>query len=249
MVVPYPQLPARAGGYGCSTTSNLRWHFAYRHPYDKVAIRGTTFLKCPLCGLQVSPIVLRTFKHEAFKNCRRMAAMHHQHAIANNGARVLERKFTAYGIELRRVDWSKYLGHPLAYDDCTSCAIHLNLSWVQGVWGCISKVIVKDFVTPPIAGMFYQAVMASILLYGSKTWVTPPRDMKAPESFHVECCRRITGIRPKKRGETWNYPKSAAVLKAVVAKTIEHYIRRRRRTIHTTVTDRPILEACRRMDR
>ena len=53
-----------------------------------------------------------------------------------------------------------------------------------------------------IAGMFYQAAVAAGLLYGSETWVTPPHDLHAMEGFHVEAARRITGMRPEKRGGT-----------------------------------------------
>ena len=97
--------------------------------------------------------------------------------------------------------------------------------------------------------MFYQAVVASVLLYGSETWVVPPHDARALEGFNVECCRRITGMRPRKRGETWTYPASATALKAAGVRTVEHYIRQRHHTIHRTIIDRPILEECRGSER
>ena len=58
----------------------------------------------------------------------------------------------------------------------------------------------------PIVGMFYQAVVAAVLLYGSETWVVPPHYLRALEGFHVEAARRITGMRPTKRGEKWFLP-------------------------------------------
>ena len=246
---PVPNCPQGREGHGCSNTSNLRWHFAYRHPSDTVAVRGTAFSKCQLCGLQVSPTVLGTPKHKTSKNYRRMAAMRHKHTIAEAGARALDHRFTAYGDELRRVDFFKYLGRLLAYNDCDSRVIHYNLRRARGVWGRISKVIAKESVPPTVAGMFYQAVVASVLLYGSKTWVVPPHDARALEGFNVECCRRITGMRPRKRGEKWVYTASVAVLKAIGVRTVEHYIRRRRHTIHQKIIDRPILKECRRSER
>ena len=68
----------------------------------------------------------------------------------------------------------KYLGRVLSYDDSDTPAIRRNLKRVRQVWGRISTVIAKDAVPAPIAGMFYQAVVAAVLLYGSETWVTPP---------------------------------------------------------------------------
>ena len=107
----------------------------------------------------------------------------------------------------------------------------------------------KEEVPPRVAGMFYQAVLVFVLLYGSEKWVVSSHDARALEGFNVKCCRRITGMRPRKRGETWIYPASVAVLKAAGVRTVEHYIRWRRHTIHQTTTDRPILEECRRIER
>ena len=101
----------------------------------------------------------------------------------------------------------------------------------------------------PVAGMFYQAVVAAVLLYGSETWVTPPHELRALEGFHVEAARRITGMRPTKRGERWVYPKSVSVLKAARVRKIREYIAERRRNILRTIADRPILEECRRSER
>ena len=57
-------------------------------------------------------------KHETSKTCRRMAAQQRQHLVAAEGARAMERTFTAYGeSELCRVERFKYLGRVLSYDD------------------------------------------------------------------------------------------------------------------------------------
>ena len=95
----------------------------------------------------------------------------------------------------------------------------------------------------------YQAVVAAVLLYGSETWFVPPHDLRALEGFHVEAARRITGMRPTKRGETWVYPKSVSVLRAARVKTIVEYIADRRCNILLTIADRPVLEECRRAER
>ena len=97
--------------------------------------------------------------------------------------------------------------------------------------------------------MFYQAVVAAVLLYGSETWVVPRHDLRALEGFHVEAARRLTGMRPTKRGETWVYPKSVSVLRATRVRTIKEYIADRRRNILRTIADRPILEEYRGAER
>ena len=96
-----------------------------------------------------------------------------------------------------------------------------------------------------MAGMFYQAVVAAILLYGSESWVVSAYELRALEGFHVEAARRLTGMRPTKRCETWVYPKSADVLWAAQVRTIAEYIAARRQQILRTIADRPSLEECR----
>ena len=41
----------------------------------------------------------------------------------------------------------------------------------------------------------YQTLVLSVLLYASETWTSIASDMKAIESFHMNCQRRILGIR------------------------------------------------------
>ena len=69
------------------------------------------------------------------------------------------------------------------------------------------------------------------------------------EGFHVEAARRITGMRPQKRGERWVYPKSVSVRRAARVRTMVEYIADRRRNILRTIADRPLLEECRGAER
>ena len=66
---------------------------------------------------------------------------------------------------------------------------------------------------------------------------------------HVEAARRLTGMRPKKRGETWVYPRSEDVLRAARLRTVRESIARRRQTALHAIADRPILEECKRVER
>ena len=56
-------------------------------------------------------------------------------------------------------------------------------------------------------------------------------------------------MRPRKRGDTWVYPKSADVLRAARLQPLRHYIQKRRATVARTIKDRPILVECRRAGR
>ena len=93
--------------------------------------------------------------------------------------------------------------------------------------------------------MFYQAVVAAVLLYGSESWVLPAAQLARLEGFHVECARRLTGKKPRKRGGKWVYPKSAAVLAEARLQPLGYYIQKRRATVAATIKGRSVLEECR----
>ena len=78
-------------------------------------------------------------------------------------------------------------------------AMRRNLKKARGTWYRLSRVLDKKAVPGLVAGMFYQAMVASQLLYGSETWVLPPSGPKCLEGFHVEAERRLTGMRPRTR--------------------------------------------------
>ena len=79
------------------------------------------------------------------------------------GAQALGQTFIVYDAELKRVEQFKYLGRMLAMDDNNLSAMRRNLKKARGMWGRLSRVLVKDLVTGPVAGMIYQAVVASQL--------------------------------------------------------------------------------------
>ena len=184
-----------------------------------------------------------------------MAALRKRQEVAGQAAKAARQRFRAYAwdperdAELRSVETFKYLGRVVANDDCDTPAIRRNLKQARMVWGRIQKVIATDTVPPRVAGMFYQAVVAAVLLYGSETWCLPATARRPLEGFHVEAARRLTGTRPKEVKGEWVYPHTADVLRAAGLQTLEHYIDKRRHTIATTIQGRPILEECRRAER
>ena len=130
-------------------------------------------------------------------------------------------------------------------DDNDLPAMRRNLKKARGMWYRLSRVLDKESVPGPVAGMFYQAVMASQLLFGSGTWVLPPLGLKCLEGFHVEAMRRLTGTRSRMVKGKWVYPHPADVLKAAGLCTVAKYIARQRANIAKTIEGRKILEDCR----
>ena len=101
----------------------------------------------------------------------------------------------------------------IAYDGSDVSGARRQLARARAVWGRLSKVIAKESVTAPVTGMFYQAVVAAVLLYGCESWVLPPSQLRVLEGFHIECAGRLTEMRPWKVKSKWVHPKSAEILK------------------------------------
>ena len=130
-------------------------------------------------------------------------------------------------------------------DDNDLPAMRRNLKKARGTWYRLPHVLDKESVPGPVAGMFYQAVVASQLLYGSETWILPPSGLKCLEGFHAEATRRLTGMMPRMVKGEWVYPHSTDVLKAAGLCTVAKCIARRRANIAKTIEGRKILEECR----
>ena len=104
-------------------------------------------------------------------------------------------RFTMYGTdELRQVKVFKYLGRMVSSVDNNVPAMRHNLKRARKVWARFSRMLAQEAVPAPVAGMFYQAVVAAVLLYGSKLWNLPPSGLKVLEGFHTEAIRCMTGM-------------------------------------------------------
>ena len=84
-------------------------------------------------------------------------------------ALALKERFTVYREDLKRVETFKYLGRVMAYDDNDVPPARRQLQRARAIWGRLSKVIAKESVPAPMAGMFYGMLVAAVLLYGSKS--------------------------------------------------------------------------------
>ena len=99
---------------------------------------------------------------------------------------------------------------------------------------------------PAVCGVFYRAVVESVLLYGSKSWTINPVLLARLEGFHIRAAWRMAREHRPRRGPrgTWVYPRSDDVLREVGLQTMEAYLKRRRQTIVAWVVDRPLHAAC-----
>merc|ERR1711966_220286 len=232
---------------GTRDSWDMRRHFAYRHRGHWVAVAGECFRRCQLCNMQVS--TAGTPAHEASATCRRMTAARRQHAVAAEGRAAMGRTFSAYGEVLKSVRQFKYLGRIVSYDDNGTPAVRRNIKKARRQWGQSWRLLERDSVPAHVAGGYYQAAIAAVLLYGSESWVVSPSTLRRLEGFHVEAARRLTGMRPRKVKGVWVYPHSADVLAAAHLQPIAYYIQRRRQTVHNTIRDRDVLKECKGAER
>ncbi|EJK68610.1 hypothetical protein THAOC_10191, partial [Thalassiosira oceanica] len=148
---------------------NLRRHFCDRHPLD------------------------------LSKLCREGAERKAQYAAAAANAHALEVEFTAYGETLERVEVFKYLGRLMAMDGNDMHAVRHNLKKARGVWKRFSVLFHRENLPPRVCGMFYKAVIQSVLLYGSETWSLSDSSMSRLEGFHfLAACRMARVNRPRR---------------------------------------------------
>ena len=92
---------------------------------------------------------------------------------------------------------------------------------------------------------FYKAIVQSVLLYGSESWVMTLSMEKQLQSFHRRCALYITGqhIRQNDDG-TWTHPSSENVLEMAGLWTIQEYIKIRRNTVMKYARSRFIDQQC-----
>ena len=144
------------------------------------------------------------------------------------------------------MDLFKYLGKLTSFDDNDIQAIRSNLKKARKTWARLSHVCRSENIPPKIAGLFYMAVIQSVLLFGSEAWCLNKTILKELEGFHITAAYRMAKVhRPRKDGNgEWKYPRSEDILREVGLLTIEKYIEKWRHKVAEYVALRPVYEFC-----
>jgi hypothetical protein len=232
---PVPECTARP-----TTRTAFRIHFRNRHPHDSIHIleeHPVPYPKCELCGFQV-PIGSRN--HQSTKMCRDGRARKQQIEAAIRAHRAQAVTFQACNTQLENVNAFSYLGRLTTNTDNDWPAVYKNLKKARAKWAMITKILVRDNASPRISGMFYKAIVQSVLLYGSESWVLTPAMLKVLSSFHHRVARKITNRMARKVNGAWHYPPLEPTLEMAGLYTMEAYITRRRNTIAEYVATRPL---------
>ena len=108
----------------------------------------------------------------------------------------------------------------------------------------IGRILEREGATLYAKGMFYVAIIQSILLYGVETWTVTPTMMKVLGTFHNRVARRLAGKMAYRVRQTWVYPPLAEALDSVGLAPIQEYVRRRQASIEDYIATRPIMDLC-----
>jgi hypothetical protein len=229
---PYPR---------CKGELNSGWmmrrHFRDVHPRDFVEIPCKGFFPwCEWCGMQCNPSYPA---HINTKECRAGTERWHQRDMAIRLVLALRQQFTIQDQVLERVDVFKYLGRLLSQDNDNVQVVRAQLCKARSTWARVRNVLQAQNAAPRVSAMFYKAVVQSVLLYGSKTWVLSKTVMAQLEGFHIQAAYKMAKRHVPRRGPDWQwtYPKSEDVLEECGMYTIEEYIVKQRNTIAAYVVE------------
>jgi hypothetical protein len=113
-------------------------------------------------------------------------------------------------------------------------------------WAYISRILRREGATPRISAMFYKAVVQTVLLFGSESWVLTPSMLGKLEGFHQHIARRLTGRTPvylRSEG-TWQYQPLGNAMEEAGLFFMNEYITRRRNNLVDYVATRSIYTMC-----
>ncbi len=174
----------------------------------------------------------------------------HPWDMAVRSALALHKQFTMHGDVLEKVKVYRYLGRLMLQDNDNVQAIQSQLQKAQGMWARVRQVLRRENAPPRTSAKFYQAIVQSVLLYGSKTWVLSKAVMARLEDFHIHVAYWMAKEHVPQQGphHLWAYPSSDQVHKECGMHTIQHYIKVQHQMIARYVVDRSIFADCRGAD-
>jgi hypothetical protein len=121
----------------------------------------------------------------------------------------------------------------------------------QQRWAYISRILSQEGATPRISAIFYKAVVQTVLLFGSESWVLTPSMLGKLEGFHQQIARRLTGRAPvylRSEG-TWQYQPMGNAMEEAGLFSMNEYITRRRNKLVDYVATRSIYTTCRETEK
>jgi len=98
------------------------------------------------------------------------------------------------GEDIKRVSEFKYMAKAVSEDDDDTLLIEANLKEAKAKWAMFKRLLTRENASRRVMGHFYKAIVQSILLYHTQTWVITPKHMQKLRMFHRKCARYISLI-------------------------------------------------------
>ena len=156
-----------------------------------------------------------------------------------------ERALTSYGVPLSQVTYFKYLGKVLAEEDEEWPAVVRNLIRARQKWYRLTQILSREGEDARTLGDIYLAVVQSVLMYGSETYVLTPRMKRVLGRFHHRVALRLKGKQLRKgRGGVWFCPPLEDAMVEAGLQEVETYVSRCQNTVAQYIATSPIMDMC-----
>ena len=104
-------------------------------------------------------------------------------------------------------------------------AVIRNMTKARIIWQIMSRILIREGVSPRVSVFFFKAVVQSVLLFSAETWVVIPRMGRFLGFFHDQAERRLTGRMLQRRLDgSWDYNSAEAAREEARFETMETYI-------------------------
>ena len=93
---------------------------------------------------------------------------------------------------------TKYLGRVISVTDDDWTAMVRKLAQAKTVWSRMLRILIREGATPQVYGLFFNAVIQLLLIFGVESWVVTPLMGKDLGGFQTQVEIRLTGKLPRR---------------------------------------------------
>ena len=118
-----------------------------------------------------------------------------------------------------------------------------NLRLDRQKWERMTLILSREVADARTLVQIYLAVLKSVLLYVSETWILTPRMKRVLGGFYHRVSHRLTGRQPwKGRDVGFYYPLLEDAMVEAGLQEVETYVSRRQNTVAQYIITRPIMD-------
>ena len=154
-----------------------------------------------------------------------------------------ERAHTAYRFPLSQVTSFKLLGRVLVAEENEWTEVVHNLRSARQKWAWLNRVLIREGLYAWTSGKIYLAVVQSVLLYESETWVLTLCMERFLGGFHHSVAHRLTGQQMRKgQNGGWVYSPLEDAMAEARLQEVETYVSCRQNTVSQYIETGPIMD-------